>query len=76
MEVNGVPVVNSTEEELMDILRQGPSAQIVVLRQPPPALTSQQHPLLPVNPDPMQAITLKRDAVTMETPPQRTVVAI
>lgn len=69
-------MVNSTEEELMDILLQGPSAQIVVLRQPPPALTSQQPPLLPVNSDPMQAISLKRDAVSMETPPHRTVVAI
>ncbi|XP_044069171.1 uncharacterized protein LOC122883990 isoform X2 [Siniperca chuatsi] len=79
VEVNGVPVVNSTQEELTDILLQGPSAQIVVLRQPPPTLNSQQHPLLPqhmVNPDPMQTICPKRDVVTMETPPRRKVMAI
>lgn len=76
VEVNSVPVVNSTPEELMDILQQGPSARIVVLRQLPPALTSQQHPLLLVSPDPMQTISLEGDAVTMETPSQRKVMAI
>lgn len=76
MEVNSVPVVNCTVEELTDIMLQGPSAQIVVLRQPPPALTSQQHPLLLVDPDPMQTISSERDAVTMGTPPQRKVMAI
>lgn len=82
VEVNGIPVVNSTQEELTDILLQGPSAQIVVLRQPPPtpaSPASQQHPLLlkhMVNPDPMQTICPERDAVTMETPPRRKVMAI
>ncbi|GLD56179.1 uncharacterized protein AKAME5_000855900 [Lates japonicus] len=80
VEVNGVPVVNSTQEELTDLLLQGPSAQIVVLRQPPSTLTSQQqHPLLPqhmVSPDLMQTICPERDAVNMETPPRRKVMAI
>lgn len=80
VEVNGVPVVNSTQEELTDLLLQGPSAQIVVLRQPPSTLTSQQqHPLPPqhmVSPDLMQTICPERDAVTMETPPRRKVMAI
>ncbi|KAL7383206.1 hypothetical protein ABVT39_006495 [Epinephelus coioides] len=79
VEVNGVPVVNSTQEELTDILLQGPSAKIVVLRQPPPTPTYQQYPLLlehMVSPDPMQAIIPRKDVVTMETPPQRKVMAI
>ncbi|XP_023255873.1 spindle pole body component 110-like [Seriola lalandi dorsalis] len=79
VEVNGVPVVNSTQEELTALLLQGPSAQIVVLRQPPPTLTSQQDPLLlqhMVNPDPMQTICPERDVVTMETAPRRRVMAI
>nr|XP_033956074.1 uncharacterized protein LOC117459401 [Pseudochaenichthys georgianus] len=79
VEVNGVPVVNSTQEELSDILLQGPSAHIVVLRQPPPPPTSQQHPLVlqrSVNPDPMQTICPAREVVTMETPPRRKVMAI
>ncbi|KAK9541760.1 hypothetical protein VZT92_001781 [Zoarces viviparus] len=79
VEVNGVPVVNSTQEELTDILLQGPSAKIVVLRQPPPTPTSQQHPLLPqriVNPDLVQTINQERDVVTIESPPRRKVMAI
>lgn len=79
VEVNGVPVVNSTQEELTDILLQGPSANIVVLRQPPPPPTSQQHPLVlqrSVNPDPMKTICPAREVVTMETPPRRKVMAI
>ncbi|KAL3050115.1 hypothetical protein OYC64_012207 [Pagothenia borchgrevinki] len=79
VEVNGVPVVNSTQEELTDILLQGPSAKIVVLRQPPPTPASQQHPLVlqrSVNPDPMQTICPAREVVTMETPPRRKVMAI
>ncbi|XP_029377636.1 uncharacterized protein LOC115055761 [Echeneis naucrates] len=79
VEVNGVLVVNSTQEELNNLLLQGPSAQIVVLRQPPPTLASQQDPPLlqhMVNPDPMQTICPDRDVVTMETPPQRRVMAI
>ncbi|KAM7385809.1 hypothetical protein PAMP_001865 [Pampus punctatissimus] len=73
VEVNGVPVVNSTEDELSDLLLQGPSAQIVVLRRPPPALTSRQHM---VKPEPLQTICPERDVVTMETPSQRKVMAI
>lgn len=76
VEVNSVAVVNSTLEELMDILQQGPSAQIVVLRRPPPTLTSQEHPLLLVSTDPMQTISSEGDVVTMETPPQRKVMTI
>ncbi|KAG7230029.1 hypothetical protein INR49_009749 [Caranx melampygus] len=79
VEVNGVPVVNATQEELTDLLLQAPSAQIVVIRQPPPTLTSQQDPLLlqhMVNPDPMQTVCPQRDVVTMETPPRRRVMAI
>ncbi|XP_035848416.1 uncharacterized protein LOC116051362 [Sander lucioperca] len=79
VEVNGVPVVNSTQEELTDILLQGPSAKIVVLRQPPPTPTSQQSPLVLqriVNPNPMQTICPERDVITMETPPQWKVMAI
>ncbi|XP_038592784.1 uncharacterized protein LOC119916896 [Micropterus salmoides] len=78
VEVNGVLVVNSTLEELTDILLQGPCAQIVVLRQPPPT-NSQQQPLLRqhmVNPDPMQTICPERDMVTTETLPRRKVMAI
>ncbi|CAJ1067716.1 uncharacterized protein LOC126407136 [Xyrichtys novacula] len=76
VEVNGVPVINSTTEELTDILLQGPSAQIVVLRQPPPSLTFQQHPLLLIDPDPLQPIWTDNSVVPMETPPQRKVMAI
>ncbi|KAG7999993.1 hypothetical protein GBF38_002109 [Nibea albiflora] len=79
VEVNGVPVVNSTQEELTDILLQGPSAQIVVLRQPPPTLTSQQQSLLlqhMMDPDPMQTICPEKDMVTMKTPPVRKLMAI
>eukprot|EP00064_Thunnus_orientalis_P000437 superscaffoldBa00000022_g438 len=79
VELNGVSVVNSTEEELSDLLLQGPSAQIVVLRQPPTTPTSQQHPLLlqhMVNPDPQQTICPEKDGVTTETPPQRKLMAI
>ncbi|XP_034465310.1 uncharacterized protein LOC117775875 isoform X1 [Hippoglossus hippoglossus] len=73
VEVNGVPVVNFTQEELTDLLLQGPSAQIVVLRQPPPTLTCQPH-LVP--PDPMQTVCPESDVVAMETPPRRKVMAI
>lgn len=77
VEVNGVPVLNSTVEEVTELLLQGASAaQIVVLRHPPPAVASQQHPLLPLTPSTMQNIGLERAAVTMETPPQRKVIAI
>ncbi|KAM7408997.1 hypothetical protein PAMA_002627 [Pampus argenteus] len=73
MEVNGVPVVNATEDELSDLLLQGPNAQIVVLRRTPPAPTSRQHM---VKPEPLQTICPERDVVTMETPSQRKVMAI
>ncbi|XP_068574835.1 uncharacterized protein [Cebidichthys violaceus] len=79
VEVNGVPVVNSTQEELTDILLQGPSAKIVVLRQPPPTPTSQQHPLVLqriVNPDLAQIINPERGVVTIESPPRRKLMAI
>lgn len=50
VEVNGVPVVNATAEELAELLLQGRSAQIVVLRHPPlgPASHQPHPPLLPV----------------------------
>ncbi|XP_051816326.1 uncharacterized protein LOC110949292 [Acanthochromis polyacanthus] len=76
VEVNGVPVVNSTQEELADLLLQGPSAQIVVLRQPPSNLTSPLFLQHTVSPDPVQTACPEGDAVTMETPPQRKVMAI
>ena len=44
VEINGIPVVSATLKELEDILLHGTSAQIVVLRQPPLALMSQQRP--------------------------------
>ncbi|KAF3708393.1 hypothetical protein EXN66_Car001567 [Channa argus] len=74
VEVNGASVVNSTQEELTDLLLQGPTAQIVVLRQPPPIPDSQQLPPLlqhTLNPDPMQMICQEKDVITMETPLQR-----
>ncbi|XP_065815911.1 uncharacterized protein [Labrus bergylta] len=79
VEVNGVPVINSSQEELADILLQGPSAQIVVLRQPPPTVPSLQHPLLLqhiVQPDPIPLIWTEREVNAMETPPQRKMMAI
>ncbi|XP_029926581.1 uncharacterized protein LOC115372660 [Myripristis murdjan] len=79
VEVNGVPVVSATEEELSRLLLQGPSAQLVVLRRPPSSPTSHQHPLLPrhtVNPDPTHTISPEKDVVATETAPQREVVAI
>ncbi|KAK2922048.1 hypothetical protein Q8A73_001533 [Channa argus] len=79
VEVNGASVVNSTQEELTDLLLQGPTAQIVVLRQPPPIPDSQQLPPLlqhTLNPDPMQMICQEKDVITMETPLQRKVMAI
>ncbi|XP_034537473.1 uncharacterized protein LOC117811348 [Notolabrus celidotus] len=79
VEVNSVPVINSTTEELTEILRQGPSAQIVVLRQPSPSLTSQIHPLLlqhMVNPDPIPSIWTEKNTAPLETTPQRKVMAI
>lgn len=67
VEVNGVPVVSATLKELEDILLQGTSAQIVVLRQPPLSLMSQQHP-------PDQGSD--KEAVAIETTPQWNVIAI
>lgn len=67
VEVNGVSVVSATLKELEDILLQGTSAQIVVLRQPPLSLMSQQHP-----PDQDS----DKEAVAMETTPQQNLIAI
>ncbi|XP_054654471.1 uncharacterized protein LOC129193815 isoform X2 [Dunckerocampus dactyliophorus] len=75
VEVNGAPVVNFTEEELSDLLLKLPRAQIIVLRQPTPALTSHHPPLIlqhMVNPNPLRA----EDVITMETPSLRRVMAI
>lgn len=76
VEVNGVPVVNATAEELTELLLQGPSAQIVVLRHPPAGPTSLQHPPLPAVPGTAQNISLARAAVAMETPAQRKVITL
>ncbi|TNN74328.1 hypothetical protein EYF80_015411 [Liparis tanakae] len=79
VEVNGVPVVNSTQEELTDILLQGPSATMVVLRQPPSTPTCQPHPLGLQRigyPHPVPTINREGGVVTMETPPRRKVMAI
>lgn len=76
VEVNGVPVVNATVEELTELLLQGPSAQIVVLRHPPVGPTSLQHPPLPPVRGTAQNISLARAAVAMETPAQRKVIVL
>ncbi|XP_047459340.1 uncharacterized protein LOC125018929 [Mugil cephalus] len=57
MEVNGVPVVNSTHEELSELLLQGPSAQIVVLRQPPTTPTTPNSPLFLQHAPPLRKVT-------------------
>lgn len=67
VEVNGVPVVGATLKELEDVLLQGTSAQLVVLRQPPPSLLSQQQPLLQGS---------DGEAVSIETTPPRKAIAI
>lgn len=67
VEVNGVPVVSATLEELDDILLQGTSARIVVLRQPPLSLMSLQQPPYLGSDD---------EAVSIETTLQRNVIAI
>ncbi|TWW78681.1 hypothetical protein D4764_11G0008020, partial [Takifugu flavidus] len=67
VEVNGVPVVGATLKELEDILLQGASAQLVVLRQPPPSLLSQQQPLL---------LGSDGEAVSIETTPPQKAIAI
>ncbi|XP_029962420.1 uncharacterized protein LOC115399270 [Salarias fasciatus] len=76
VEVNGVPVVNSTLEELTDILLRGPGAQIVVLRQPPPTFTSAVVPQHTICPGPMQTNGPEGNPDTTETTPQRKVMAI
>ncbi|KAF7219720.1 putative LOC107375453-like protein [Nothobranchius furzeri] len=75
VEVNGVSVVSSTLEELTDLLS-GPNAQMVVIRRLPPTLASHllQQPM--VRPEPAETLCPKRDAVTMETHPQRKLIAI
>ncbi|XP_030603281.1 uncharacterized protein LOC115792849 [Archocentrus centrarchus] len=76
LEVNGVSVVNSTHEELTDLLQQGPIAQIVVLRQPPPVLPSPPSLQHTVSSDVVQTCCPGGDEVNAETPPQRRVIAI
>ncbi|KAJ0066766.1 hypothetical protein NL108_002321 [Boleophthalmus pectinirostris] len=78
VEVNGFPVVNSTEAELTDLLYREHSAQIVVLRRPLSSTKSHQPPLLlPVNPsDPGQTDCPEMDVVAMETPQRRRVIAV
>ncbi|XP_072293439.1 uncharacterized protein [Eucyclogobius newberryi] len=74
VEVNGFPVVNSTEAELTDLLYREHAAQIVVLRRPlsSPAASHQPPLLLSVNPpDPAQTDCPEMDAVAMETPQRR-----
>ncbi|XP_029031145.1 uncharacterized protein LOC114870526 isoform X2 [Betta splendens] len=79
VEVNGTLVVNWTQEELTQHLLQGPSAQVVVLRQPPPTGLSQQQPPLPqhmVHPGPAKTACQEQDQVAMATPPRRRLMAI
>ncbi|XP_016526683.1 uncharacterized protein LOC107836177 [Poecilia formosa] len=76
VEVNGVPVVSATLEELNDLLRLGPCVQIVVLRQPPPTLVSTCLKQPDISPDHVQTLWPQRDEVTTETAPQRKIVAI
>ncbi|CAL8257999.1 unnamed protein product [Lota lota] len=80
VEVNGVAVVNSTEEDLHSLLLQGgPSAQIVVLRRPSLRPASRQHPGAlnqPASHVTPRAGTPEMDAVATETPPQRELIAI
>ncbi|XP_076748102.1 uncharacterized protein LOC101470155 [Maylandia zebra] len=76
VEVNGVSVVNSTHGELTDLLRQGPSIQVVVLRQPPPALPSPPSLQHMVSCDLEQTCCPGGDVGSTETHPQRRVIAI
>lgn len=76
VEVNGVSVVNSTHGELTDLLRQGPSIQVVVLRQPPPALPSPPSLQHMVSCDLEQTCCPGGDVGSTETRPQRRVIAI
>ncbi|XP_041867093.1 uncharacterized protein LOC121656113 [Melanotaenia boesemani] len=75
VEVNGVPVLNATLEELTNLLLQGPCAQVVVLRQPRSSLASPLFLQHMVSPDPVQTLP-ESSLVTKETPPQRKVMAI
>ncbi|KAK6329551.1 hypothetical protein J4Q44_G00015290, partial [Coregonus suidteri] len=52
VEVNGVPVVGYSEDELSTLLLQGPSAQIVVLRRPPLPSSPRPRRPPPVSPTP------------------------
>lgn len=73
-----MPVVNSTQEELTTILLEGPSANIVVLRQPPLPPTSVVLQRI-ITSDPEQQLSLAdldRGVVPVETTPRRKVVAI
>ncbi|KAM8852173.1 uncharacterized protein ACB058_011184 [Synchiropus picturatus] len=76
VEVNGVQVINSTEEDLNKLL-QVPTAQIVVLRQPPPPMTLRLPPALRHHlTDPLQKQRPERDDIATETPSQRKLMAI
>ncbi|CAL8300113.1 unnamed protein product [Merluccius merluccius] len=80
VEVNGVAVVNATEEDLHSLLLQGgSSSQIVVLRRPSLSPASRQHPGVPhhlANHVPPRTGSPETEAVTTETPPQRELIAI
>ncbi|XP_059929160.1 uncharacterized protein LOC132473175 [Gadus macrocephalus] len=80
VEVNGVAVVNSTEEDLHGLLLQGgSSAQIVVLRRPSlrPASCQPPGPVhQPAHHVPPPAGSPEGGAVVKETPPQRKLIAI
>lgn len=76
VEVNGVSVVSATLDELNNLLLPGPCVQIVVLRQPPPALVSTCFKQPAVSTDLNQTICPQSDGVTAETIPQRKVIAI
>ncbi|KAM4730364.1 uncharacterized protein FYW61_010626 isoform 2-T3 [Anableps anableps] len=76
VEVNEVPVVSATLEELNDLLLLRPCSQIVVLRQPPATLVSTCFKQPAVSPDHVQTLCPQRDSATTETAPQRKVMAI
>ncbi|XP_045079636.1 vegetative cell wall protein gp1-like [Coregonus clupeaformis] len=66
VEVNGVPVVGYSEDELSTLLLLGPSAQIVVLRRPPlPSSPRPRRP--PVSPTPSSSSSSQPK--TQKTPP-------
>ncbi|XP_077468965.1 uncharacterized protein LOC144084423 isoform X3 [Stigmatopora argus] len=76
VEVNGSPVVNSTEEELSELLLHLTSAQMIVLRQTPTTLTSHQPPLVLQHMVKANPLQVERDVIAMETPSLRKIMAI